>query len=355
MKNGIRLSKAVPVQRLSGAAPPLLLLLFFLACGVPPPAPNPAFYHWKSNFGLTAYEQERLERLGAERLYVRYFDVDWEEGPGPIPVGALQEPGPDSFGGEVVPVVFLTNRTFEQLPEEETDTLARKTARKLREMHGARLLQEVQMDCDWTAGTRERYFEFLRKLRNYLPEGLTLSATIRLHQVKFREQTGVPPVDRGMLMYYNMGRVDDTTETNSILRPDIGAQYLLRVGEYPLPLDAALPLFSWGVVFREGRLVHLLHGLERDVLQDSSHFAPTLAGHYRVKRGTWRKGVFLYPGDELRYEGVNPENLQTAARQLGRALPADERHVVFYHLDSAILSHFSHEDLLQIQAVFQAP
>ena len=44
-----------------------------------------------------------------------------------------------------------------------------------------------------------------------------MSATIRLHQVKYRADTGVPPVDRGMLMAYNLLPPDQAGERSSIL------------------------------------------------------------------------------------------------------------------------------------------
>ncbi len=72
----------------------------------------------------------------------------------------------------------------------------------------------LQIDCDWTTKTAPKYFYFLQQIREKLDaheDGGTfaslamLSATIRLHQVKYPEKSGMPPVDKGVLMFYNMG------------------------------------------------------------------------------------------------------------------------------------------------------
>ena len=77
-----------------------------------------------------------------------------------------------------------------------------------------------------------------------------LSATIRLHQVKYYKQAGIPPVDRGMLMFYNMGKLNALTAENSIYNSNDAAGYIETVDDYPLKLDLALPAFSWAVHFR---------------------------------------------------------------------------------------------------------
>ena len=37
------------------------------------------------------------------------------------------------------------------------------------------------------------------------------------------------------------------------------APYIQHLGSYPLPLSAAYPLFSWRVLFREGKFVGIMH------------------------------------------------------------------------------------------------
>ncbi|MEZ4901823.1 MAG: hypothetical protein R2822_08725 [Spirosomataceae bacterium] len=52
------------------------------------------------------------------------------------------------------------------------------------------LWKEVQIDCDWTVATKAKYFRLLQQISALLPPSVILSATIRLHQIKFYRTTG---------------------------------------------------------------------------------------------------------------------------------------------------------------------
>ncbi len=205
------------------------------------------------------------------------------------------------------------------------------------------------IDCDWTPSTRKSFFLFLQKIRQKLPPEIPLSATIRLHQYKFPQQTGVPPVDRGMLMFYNTGDVDEESERNSIFHPKDALKYVEGAPKhYPLPLDLALPLFSWGVVFREGELWKIVPGplpLEEMRLSgkytehpNTDPFATTL---WELKEGTFLGGHYLRPGDRLRVSGISPEALFKIAEIAQKIDLADDASLAFFHLGIAQSEHFS--------------
>ena len=205
------------------------------------------------------------------------------------------------------------------------------------------------MDCDWTPETRDAYFYFLEELRRLLPDSLLLSATIRLHQVKYPEQTGIPPVDRGMLMFYNMDNVRAADTRNSILDRSVASAYYNRLDEYPLPLDVALPVFGWVVVRREGKVVQLLSGLDERALADTARFE-ALGGAklFRVKRSTYLNAYYLYAGDSLRVEKVEADSLRAAWSDLRMRLPRERRHLALYHLDTASVNRLNHEEIRHI-------
>jgi hypothetical protein len=77
-----------------------------------------------------------------------------------------------------------------------------------------------------------------------------LTATIRLHQYAQPGKTGVPPADRGMLMPYNVGKIAEPGDVNSIFDEATAEPYFRGTKHYPLPLDIGLPAFAWGVQFR---------------------------------------------------------------------------------------------------------
>jgi len=322
----------------------LSLGLLLTACQPETPDAEPAFYHWKSELLQDSAQIAYLQELDTRRIYLRLFDLDWNErlrSPAPIAEAQLGDFPYRSF--EWVPTIFITNRSLKQLPIQETGSLARRIVDKIermREAAGMPTVREVQIDCDWTQSTREVYFRLLKECKHQLSNnGAQLSVTVRLHQLRYPEQTGVPPADRGMLMYYNMGEVRSWEEHNSILNLEAAAPYL-QADPYPLPLDLALPLFRWGVVFREGKMIRLINDLNQEDLQDRSRFFPMTGKRYEVVKGTFLQGHYLYQGDLIRLENVTHEALQDAVAQLQRLKWPAQFHLAFYHLDSNAVNNY---------------
>ena len=222
----------------------LLWLAFLLAgCHHSTPTRNLAFYYWQTTFQLPATQRQYLDSLHCQTLYVKFLDIGRDPGPGEIrPFSQLEVLDTTGLAGrQIVPTIFLTNNVFQNITSEKTDWLARKIATALQRIAGefpaGNLNSRYQFDCDWTPSTRAAFFDFLQKVRGYLPPGSLLSATIRLHQYKAPKQTGVPPVDRGMLMLYNTGDLDDPAEVNSIFQSAAARRYLHGApADYPLPL-----------------------------------------------------------------------------------------------------------------------
>lgn len=335
------------------------LLLFFLvgiigcftACQTKEKAVTEfGFYHWQTEFQLSEIEKNTLRHLPAKKLYVKFFDIDWQNDQ-PIPLAMLRvlDQGMDSL--KVVPCVFITNRTMANIDAKDIPALAKNIHIKITEIGYSfpkNSIQEIQIDCDWTPQTRANYFQFLEALKQYYPTDFILSATIRLHQVKYFNQTGVPPVDRGMLMYYNMGDLDDLATENSILDVDIAKSYLYNFDEYPLHLDVALPIFAWGVVFRDAKLVKLIHNLKAVDLTKDERFKSISETRFEVLRSTYLDGYYLYKGDQIRTEAIEISHLQAANLLLKAKLSTADRTVVFYHLDSLTVQQYEMEDLENI-------
>ena len=215
---------------------------------------------------------------------------------------------------------------------------------------------EIQIDCDWSGTTKEKYFKLLSFLRKKIAsKKIKLSSTIRLHQIKFFKKTGVPPVDRGMLMFYNVGEVADISTQNSILDLEIAKQYLENFDNYPLQLDLALPIFSWGVLFRDGKMIKLISGLREAELSDSTRFVNSSASRilnfgstFEVKKSTYLDGRYLYEGDQIRLESVRLEVLEETAQLLKEHLFNEDLTISFYHLDTTTIKHFQYEKLQDI-------
>lgn len=323
----LRIDRPIPamtrtVRTLLILVPALALAAVLIQCSRPSATPVVrAMYYWRTSFRLPPEERGTIDSLQVRRFYIRCFDLDWNpyehraEIVSPLKV---LDSIPSSL--EIVPVVFITNRTMIALPATGVVSLARTILERIRFLTAAvhaGTVREIQMDCDWTAQSRSNYFALLTEMKRMAAqEHLLLSATIRLHQLASPGRTGVPPVDRGMLMFYNMGDVKDLMGSNSILNVPIGEQYLAHSEHYPLPLDAALPLFQWAVVYRRGKVVHLLRDADGTAFRDTALFRQNGSDRWTVTTAHYSFGQYLYAGDIVKTEHPSPEDLRAAAASL---------------------------------------
>jgi hypothetical protein len=309
-----------------------------------------SFYYWKGNYRWSPWVQKTCTELGVQRLYLRFFEIR----PNNIGLPVFAAPVKIDFAGmpaqvEVFPTIFVFQSLFHKLSPEANKALAENTIATIRQQAAGRAFHALQIDCDWTQRSKVGYFEFLRNLKTALP-GVELSATIRLHQITYRSETGIPPVDRGMLMLYNLSDPTQYQTANSIFDAQEAKRYLRRQSVYPKPLDLALPLFSWGLQFRGGRFQGFLRDQNRETLDALTFLAHTSQKNiYRVKVDTVFQDLYLRPGDRVRLESVSNQDLEKAI-DLAKGVfpPQDTRALAFFQLDSFTLASFSHEHLEKI-------
>lgn len=313
---------------------------------------NPAFYHWKTNFQLTDFEKNYLDSLDVQKLYVKFFDVDWDfKKKEAIPKAAINFKT-IPLVEEIIPTIFITNRTFENIALTEIPTLAKRMEKRiyaLAEQIPDFSVKEIQLDCDWTMSTKEHFFDLLRQLNLALSEkGVITSATIRLHQIKYFEKTGVPPADKGILMFYNMGDIDNWETQNSILDLEIGQQYFKNFDKYPLQLDVALPLFQWGILFRDKRMILIINNLTETELEDEERFLKIGKNRFQVLKSTYLNGHYLYEEDLIRLENINHFELEKSAQALSKLVQNPAITLSFYHLDSLSISKYPVKNIKSI-------
>ncbi len=306
---------------------------------------TPAFYHWKSTYKPTRFELEQIKNLNINKLYIHFFDVDWDT--------RTRQAVPKAFVnfrqkpiGIVVPVVFITNRTLMNLPPAGLAELATHITQAITRIghQNAIRFSEVQFDCDWSTRTRDRYFRLLTLLAKQL--NCPLSVTIRLHQIKYTDQTGIPPVARGMLMLYNVDDWKRADTRNSIYDADVANQYLSFVSTYPLPLDVVLPLFRWTVVYRNNRFLTFLNNVDRKKLAGSGFLAAQPdSTRFLATRDTSAFGFSIWRGDLFRAEAVTAETLVSEKYRLLDLIQNQRITFALYHLDSTILASYSRETL----------
>ena len=334
------------------------ILFYFLfttfSCQHPKVRTSKALYHWKVNLEISKEKSQQLQNLGIQKIYLRYFDIDWNSvEQKPIPKGMLSVTNNIIDSIEIIPTIFITNRTFLNISKEELFPLVQKINKAISKtnkyLHNP--INEIQFDCDWTGTTQKKYFEFLSLFKE--TSTYVISSTIRLHQIKFVEKTGIPPVDKGMLMYYNMGEVKEITTANSILDNKIGLEYLSRLKKYPLSLDIALPVYSWAVIFRDGKLIKLINDVSHSDFDKSKYFKIS-KNQYKVLKSTFLYGIYLYEDDIVRYEAVSKSDLMEAANLLNQNLSRDDRTISFYHMDSKLIDQYEIEFLQKVYHSFNS-
>lgn len=321
-----------------------IAICFFFGCtsSPTPKKVNHGFYYWRSTFQLATLEKNTLQDLAIQQLYVKFFDVEWNEvtrQPQPIATIKFKEPVPAHV--TVTPVVFITNETLQQADTSQVNRLAENINKLLTSITShtpLSLSSEVQIDCDWTASTKDKYFSFLKALKQQpFFHHKQLSATIRLHQLKFTNQTGIPPVDKGLLMCYNMGNLRLAETGNSIVETSELDKYIKGLRNYPLHLDVALPLFDWYVWFSKNEFRGLFYPQQLPL--SSSKEKITFA------RDTVINGYAFKAGDWLRYENSSINVLKAVAKRLKNKLPVEERTILLYHLDEKVLSKYQNNEI----------
>ena len=321
-------------------------LCLLAGCRGDKPAATPpamAFYHWKTVFNPTQAEHDLLQAAGVTRLYMRVFDVVQQEGK-TVPVATVifkQKPALP-----VTPVVFITTESLPFAPVDTAALAERIVRRMLAVVQGNALpiTQELQLDCDWTLSTKDRFFALVEAVKQQLPQSWQVSSTLRLYQYRYPEQAGVPPAHRAILMLYNMSDLRTMGSTNSILDAKVAQSYLAGAKPYPLPMDVALPLFSWGVLFDASNDYRgLLRTLPPELLEAENGTAPLpvedpvwqkeATHQYRLKIDYTFAGQRLPAGWLVRVERTHEENLE-ALVQVVKQYVAAENSLIFYHLDT---------------------
>ncbi|WP_243854730.1 hypothetical protein [Flavobacterium sp. 270] len=326
------------------------LMVFLLFACSKKEEPIIAFYYWKTIFKLSPIEKEVLKENQVSKLYIRYFDIGLEPNTKePIPVSPIRfQENTSSF--TIVPVIFIQNKVMLQ-PNLDIEDLAQKSIRFVNEVSASNKItfQEIQIDCDWTLNSKDNYLKFIERFKKLSQK--KLSATIRLHQVKYFKKTKIPNVDSGVLMYYNMGSIAPDS-LNSIYDQKIASKYLQSLKKYPLHLDFALPIYSWAVHIRNQKVIGLRSKLNLSELKKDSNFEQTSAVFFKVKHSNYKNGIFYEENDLLKIEAITEEDLKQMAEELDENTAQKPKEIIFYDLDEFNLKNYEKNIFKQVISGF---
>lgn len=296
-----------------------------------------SFYYWRSNFNLSPQEKECLQNNECKSIYLKYFDVIHEDGI-TKPVSIIQFPQKPDL--KIIPVIFIKNEVFINNNKQKVDTLVNNIERLVTQINSTNTIpfNGIQFDCDWTESTQQLYFYFLEQFGKKI-NSKKISATIRLHQIKYKFKAGIPPVNSGTLMLYNMGKIAGDT-LNSIYSKEITKKYISYLENYPLSLTIALPIFGWGIQSREGQVINLLNKMTYHDFISDTNFSKQTTTIFKVKNYCFKGGYYFAKNDVVKLETVSEDQLIEMTETINNNIKQKPTEIIFYDLDTINLNRY---------------
>lgn len=295
-----------------------------------------SFYYWKTKLALHKEEKKALDEASVPFLYTRFFDIAKVDGKF-LPIAVMNKDKSFQTDKQIVPTVFIINQTFLKISQEEITFLAENIhhliEKKILE-YDLKATHEIQIDCDWTAGTRDDYFKFLNALKKISKKEIT--CTLRLHQVKDKNLMGIPPVEKVYLMCYSTSSPLENSDKNSILDVNILKSYLSKLEDYPIKkIEVALPIYSWGIITNHLGKHKLINALsEKDL--ENPNFKKISENEAEIMTDGFYFGHYLNKGFKIKVEEISDDQLHEVVNFLEKKIPYFN--IIYYQLDSKFVS-----------------
>jgi hypothetical protein len=323
-----------------------------------------AFYYWKTTYQFNKQEQDIVNKLAINKFYVRFFDIDWstirQEA---IPIAELNIDYGQVYPKNYVPCVFITNTVMLKSTNQQLKLLASRINSKINKIEkdfssyysynqtndydsiALPPVKEIQIDCDWTPNSKENYFYFLNELKKSIPEK-EISVTLRLWQLKYQEKAGVPPADRVMLMCYSTGNPKEYNIENSLANFE-SIQPYIKNQSYDLPVDIALPLYNWAILFRNRKFKGIIRDLNPQIVkQDTFLFKKIKQNHYFFKTDTVLENTYIRYGDEIRLESFSKNDMEKLIELLNKEkLHNSKSTISFFSWDTTYIKNYGYENI----------
>jgi len=321
-----------------------------------------AFYYWKSSSYFDDESVKGINKLKVKKIYYKLFEVDYNESMGNFP---YQKNSPNEYmfrnldSLNIVPTVFIRNEIFQYNNEKSLDKLADNIVFLVDKYHKESYYfneekvifeyDEIQIDCDWTKSTKDKYFYLLKKIKELSKK--QISCTLRLYPYKYPDIMGVPPVDKAMLMCYNLVKPLENKTKNSILDLDELKSYLNKRRSYPLHLDVALPVFYWTQWYQNDRFSGLLNINSADMKTFTKEVKPMW---YEVtKDTTYNDKNYLRIGDQIKCEEVDSKKIMEAISIIKNNVELDKNTTIsLFDLGESTFKKYSNAEISSFYSSF---
>lgn len=352
-----------------------------------------SFCFWKTDLNFQTEDDSLIKNLKVQHMYVRFFDVDWNPyAKEPLPVATINDLRLSESNPEITPSIFITNEVVLQSNKKQLDSLATRIAKRVQQI-GEKMIEtkadkiansivypkdyykqenykrinydsvkaielaklkvdfkEILIDCDWSEKSKDNYFYLLKQIKKGFPT-VQVSATIRLWQYKYATKAGIPPVDKGLLMCYNLTKPEDFSTKNSIGTSEELAEYITH-DQYKLKLDIALPLYSWAVVFRGNKFKGILSDYDQ-LRNDTIKLKKSSESKYVLRDDILVGETYLRNGDEIRIEKISEDELEKMISIIKSKIQIDNQtKVTFFSFDKKYINDYGTQNISNYYARF---
>ncbi len=333
----------------------IITIMLLASCSAKKANNTKAFYYWKTRYKLSEHDKELIKKLKFDKCKI-------------IPVGKLRFNNTEKYPYKYVPCVFITNEVIKKLSQEELNLLAIRINKEVeyiadkislkkenKDSLTVSLYDELQIDCDWSVSTKDKYFFFLKKIRKNAINK-KISVTLRLWQLKNKKLAGIPPVEKAMLMCYSSGNPKDYDIENSLANYNEIKKYI-KGQSYPIELDIALPIYSWAILFRNRQFKTIVRNFNfKDAQSDTSLFKQIGKNRYFVKKDTVMFDYYVRYGDELRLENFNKNEMSKLIKLLkSEDLKLNNSVISFFSWDSTYIENHGYKNINEYYDNFVAP
>lgn len=323
-----------------------------------------SFCYWKTNLNFRNESDSLIKKMNVKHMYVRFFDVAWSKNDNePVPVANIQSINLGKSKLELTPSIFITNEVFLNTNKKQLDSLAIRIVRRVEDIAENKVynrtdkafypevnFKDILIDCDWSPKSKDNYFYLLEQIKKNRPS-IKISATIRLWQYKYATKAGTPPVDKGLLMCYNITKPNDFKTENSIGTSTELGQYITH-NKYKLKLDITLPLYSWAVIFRGNQYKGILSDYDK-LINDSVKLREESSNKYVLKEDILIGKNYLRNGDIIRIEKISDEELDKMISIIKRKIEVDNQtRISFFSFDKKFINNHGVEKISKYYARF---
>ena len=312
----------------------IIFILLLSSCSSSVKETSVSIYWWKNNVEITDEMLQFNQTNNIQKVYCKVADFRYNHLQKIIEIPLIHE-RLSIEKQDVIPVLYIENDVFKHFSEHHIFNKFQETIDKLKQRNIISELTHIQIDCDWTISTKDRYFQFLNKIKSSIE---VVGVTLRLHQVKYYKTTGVPNVDYGVLMIYNLSSVADFEVQNSIYDYNLALSYLKGyLYNYPMEIKAALPAFSWAANFHHERLSNILNAITFEELLENKNLIQLTDNRFVSTKAHYINAIPISKHDVIRYEEPDVESLKQLLNFLKNEVNQEKLEVIFFSLNAPFL------------------